>query len=250
MNAHFELLITVLLSVGLVALIYGPWARHWTYWGRQRMFEARGELFLIAANGKMSFDDPNYRAIRGSINSMIDYAHRATWQRMLVRRLLTPPVAKDERLFAAVDRIEDPETQDQIRRMIRRLSNKVAIMILWRSPMLVLVLAVTIPPAIVVTVIEAVIDELAKKAEKNPKIAALHHYITNAAPQAFDRFVANMAEKSKKILVGGEFQDSRRRGLIAASGTICAYAVMHHVVFDAEHDIIKSTAKSNTECSA
>jgi hypothetical protein len=43
---------------------------------RQRVFQLRDELFDFAAEGHISFDDPANGVLRGSMNSMIRFAHK------------------------------------------------------------------------------------------------------------------------------------------------------------------------------
>ena len=50
---------------------------------RQRLFSIRTELFIAAANGKISFDDPGYRQVRLVINGTIKFTHNLSIFRLL-----------------------------------------------------------------------------------------------------------------------------------------------------------------------
>jgi hypothetical protein len=77
----------ILSLVGLIAL--------WAFWHylwkpqrtdifRQRLFALRSDLFDLAANGEVSFDDPAYTQLRLLINGMIRFAHRASLASLVV----------------------------------------------------------------------------------------------------------------------------------------------------------------------
>jgi len=68
----------------LFVVIYGPWQRLIVEYARQRLFGIRDSLFDLAADGRMSFDDPAYLEIRHRLNMMIRFCHRATWPRMMM----------------------------------------------------------------------------------------------------------------------------------------------------------------------
>ena len=69
------------LLLGLMAyLFYGPLQEGYINECRQRLFEARDELFLIAQHA--SFDNECRRQIRDELNMFIRYAHKITWPRV------------------------------------------------------------------------------------------------------------------------------------------------------------------------
>lgn len=72
----------IVAFIVLFVVIYGPWQRLIVEYARQRLFGIRDSIFDLAADGKMSFDDPAYREIRHRMNMMIRFCHRATWPRM------------------------------------------------------------------------------------------------------------------------------------------------------------------------
>lgn len=68
------------MEILLVAAIFmwffaRPWQNFCTDISRHRYFELRDQLFLIAANNRIGFDDPAYRALREWLNYRIRLAH-------------------------------------------------------------------------------------------------------------------------------------------------------------------------------
>lgn len=52
-----------------------PWQAFCTDISRHRYFELRDRLFVIAAQGRVEFDDPVYQALRDWLNQRIRHAH-------------------------------------------------------------------------------------------------------------------------------------------------------------------------------
>ncbi len=74
--------ILALLLIGL--FIYGPWQSLMTEMARQRLFEIRDDIYDLALEGRMRFDDPTYRDIRQAFNILIRFQHRLTWPVLLL----------------------------------------------------------------------------------------------------------------------------------------------------------------------
>ena len=78
------------VSVTLVALsvflfiFYGPWQTLVVDWARQRMFEARDNLFDAARDGDLSFESAEYREARNIVERMIRFCHHVSWPRLLL----------------------------------------------------------------------------------------------------------------------------------------------------------------------
>lgn len=73
-----ELIMHVFLWISVLALAYFfffPYRQQQVDICRSRIFEARNELFLGAANGTLSFDDKAYVMVRTTLNGMIRFAH-------------------------------------------------------------------------------------------------------------------------------------------------------------------------------
>ena len=76
-DASFFHTAEVLVVPALVILFFAyPWQTYCTDIVRQRLFELRDRLFMLAVEGKIGFDDPVYFSFRTSLNSRIRYADK------------------------------------------------------------------------------------------------------------------------------------------------------------------------------
>src|SRR5689334_8428010 len=99
---------------------------------RERLFQTRGELFDYAANGGVPFDHAAYGELRRMMNSMIRFAHRLTFTRVVFIFLLRPlpgkteianPLATWEKVLSTLL----PEQQAHL----RKLHDKMQLAIMW-----------------------------------------------------------------------------------------------------------------------
>lgn len=77
----------LLAGFGLVLLwlsVYYGWRPYRLDRVRNDLFAIRDELFLYAANGGVSFNEPAYRMMRDKINALIRYAHIITLSRAVI----------------------------------------------------------------------------------------------------------------------------------------------------------------------
>ena len=90
---------TIVASEQIVLLLglAGIWAIWYYLWKplrvdsfRETLFALRDELFDLAADGVVPFNDPAYTQLRLMINGMIRFAHRATFPTMIMARLCVP----------------------------------------------------------------------------------------------------------------------------------------------------------------
>lgn len=72
---HLYTLITIILLMALWVMFFTLHRGYHIARTRQRLFSIRTELFIAAANGKISFDDPGYRQVRLIINGTIKFTH-------------------------------------------------------------------------------------------------------------------------------------------------------------------------------
>jgi hypothetical protein len=77
--APFEMLVACIGAAGCWALWFYFIKEYRVAAFRERLFSLREQLFTIAVQGKMSFDDPAYSELRSLINGMIRFAHRITF---------------------------------------------------------------------------------------------------------------------------------------------------------------------------
>jgi len=127
----------VLPILGIVAVwtILGPWQRTWEDWARGRIFEARDNIFLLAAEGHLDFDSEVYRDVRALLNKMLRYAHRASLLRVLVEMLRDKGEAEIPWPLQLVDEIQDKEAREAVQIEIIRAVKAVGQMALMKSPL-------------------------------------------------------------------------------------------------------------------
>jgi hypothetical protein len=133
-------LVGILASAALVAFWWGPLRWFAVDWARDRMFEARERLFDAASDGRIAFDDPDYREIRGSINSLIRYAHGVSLSRLLFHsRLLRSPLEDacfDNSPRKAAERIADPTAQRIAFQSIAETEKAAITLVAMKSPII------------------------------------------------------------------------------------------------------------------
>lgn len=111
---------------------------------RQRIFEVRDELFDYAAEGKISFDDPAYGALRGLLNSYIRFAHRLSLTRtvsmLLLRRCVPNPVLERSvsELLRPINELPAGEVRDRLRDIQSRASSEIFGFVAWPLVMLMM----------------------------------------------------------------------------------------------------------------
>lgn len=135
-----QALVGILATAGLVAFWWGPLRWFAVDWARDRMFEAREQLFDAASDGRIAFDDPAYREIRGSINSLIRYAHGVSLSRLLfhalVRRASFEDLPPDQSPRAAAERIADPVARTIALSSIAKTEKAAFALVVMKSPMI------------------------------------------------------------------------------------------------------------------
>ncbi len=139
--------IGAILTLGLIAVgvvwFYGPWQTLCIDWARQRLFEARDQLFDLAAQGKMSFNSTQYVELRRGFETTIRFAHKVSWPRLLCFWALLPSVEAKSSVVDALERISDPEIKKDVLRIIYKVAKAVTILLVSRS-LILLVIAVAL----------------------------------------------------------------------------------------------------------
>lgn len=157
---------TALMLMVLGWIYYGPWQDLCTDMTRQVLFAKRGRLFDFAADGKLSFDAQNYRTIRTYMEHSIRYAHELTiWKHLRARILLSRmgQLNRETPLDRAIASIEDQETREQVKLLIRDGNLSLLAMAIVKSPILLLV---TVPVIGAITIYAIVTSQIGKvKAE-------------------------------------------------------------------------------------
>lgn len=154
----------------LMLLAYGPWQAAMEDWARQRLFEVRDRIFDMARAGRISFDDKRYIATRHALNSMIRFVHEITWVRMLYISIIRiwMPVHESEKLGMkeAVEAIEDPVLAKELRREFAIAGTTLGMLMILRSPFLVLLLVPMVTLALAVAIIYFVCEAFVRTVTK------------------------------------------------------------------------------------
>lgn len=132
------------LHIGLGLLLvwvfsFKFWRQHRVDALRERLFEVRGELFDYAALGEVSFDSPAYAKLRVMMNSMIRFAHKFTFSRLVIVVLfrkvfealpIPSPLAEWEKAVAVLP----PAKQKVLRDLHGRMMSTIAWHMISGSP--------------------------------------------------------------------------------------------------------------------
>jgi hypothetical protein len=130
----------ILLGFGGLALllVYSLWQASCVAWMRQTCFEARASIFLLAADGKLEFCSREYREIRGGIETLIRFAERISWPRLLAYQVVGVHTRSMSSLSSSAARIQDREVRTAVLAQIDRVSEAVWFLLIWRSPLLLI----------------------------------------------------------------------------------------------------------------
>jgi hypothetical protein len=147
--AQFVTNIEFLASVALLIwFFYGPWQNIVLDATRQILFEARDEVFLAAADGKLKFDSAEYVLFRQRFNSAIRVAHEVTWIQVLAFAL-SPNKGQDVTpgLYDAIAKMENRDMAARMHQLIQRASYAMFGAIILRSPVLLVLNILALPLA-------------------------------------------------------------------------------------------------------
>ena len=120
-------------------LLYCFWRSYRTDALRQKLFALRDELFDLACDSQLAFEDPAYWRLRRTLNSMIRFAHRLSFTRLVVTILGTAGL-RDEGAYgkwkSALDAVESDELKGKIKQIHRRMVSMVSWHIVRGCPLL------------------------------------------------------------------------------------------------------------------
>jgi hypothetical protein len=137
-------LITLAGICALTVLIYGPWQDVCTAFARQVIFEKRDAIFDLAASGKLSFADADYRTIRAMLEKSIRFAHEVTIPRLLfyytVLRWQGKTLGDKPELIKAVERIRDLQVRGEVQKLVMESLDAMVIMAIAKSPIALFIL--------------------------------------------------------------------------------------------------------------
>lgn len=125
--------------IALAFLFYGPWQWVCTDFARQIIFEKRDEIFDMAADGDLSFNSPEYRTIRSSLESSIRFAHELTLPYFLLMLSVRKAVISEKsHLATAVDQIQEATVRETVRRKVNVAQRALVVMMVVKSPIMLL----------------------------------------------------------------------------------------------------------------
>lgn len=147
--------VRILLSIaGLVWFFYGPWQRLMVDSVRQKLFETRDTIFLMAADGEISFESSEYQQIRTQYNALIRYSHEFRWTHVLAVALsgFNPP-KKSVPAIDSINKIRDAETRAKLAKKWEHTLEHLAILFWLRSPLLMLLTMVILPILVLIAIL-------------------------------------------------------------------------------------------------
>jgi cbb3-type cytochrome oxidase subunit 3 len=155
MNDTYLLIVMPLYLAIVVVLIYGPWQRLMVDMARQRLFELRDEIFDLAADGQVSFDDAGYREVRSTFNTMIRFCHVATWPVVVTGSRLADD--REPSLHDLTASLPDP-VREKVVDNIKAASNTLVLLLWSRSPLLLAITALVAPLLAVATLVALLLN--------------------------------------------------------------------------------------------
>lgn len=109
---------------------------------RQQVFALRRRLFLVAADGAVSFDNPSYGRLRTSMNGTLRYAERVSFSRIVFLNVMCGNVEDSEP-------VGEQEWEPAIAEIHDEYARTIAMYILFTSPTLLALWVVLTPLTLV-----------------------------------------------------------------------------------------------------
>jgi hypothetical protein len=127
--------VAIATLMALLCFFYGPWQRASEDLARQFLFEQRARLFLLACEGKLSFDSPSYKNARLMLNAYLRFAHDLSWPRLLYLVWMDSQDAPGfgPELDASIRQIETPETRKLVEEILRHSVAGLIFMMMMKS---------------------------------------------------------------------------------------------------------------------
>ena len=132
-NSQMHSISAILGAIGVIWFFYGPWQRILVDLLRQRLFEIRDNVFDIAADGRISFDDPAYRFLRDFLNTIIRFADRVS----VPRFLFLSSVVRGAPRFNPEEILREVQDEEVRNLLLKRFKNACGLVVylMWlRSP--------------------------------------------------------------------------------------------------------------------
>jgi len=143
-------LIELLVAVGLLLwFFHGPWQSILVDITRQRLFEVRDSILLMAADGRLEFDSDTYRDLRHRLNMSIRLCHKAKFSRMFASAFAMPDENEEEcsppHLLEIISSIEDERVREDLQEKAMEVAGFLANLMVLRSPLLLAVIMLLMP---------------------------------------------------------------------------------------------------------
>ena len=150
---HIELIVAVAVFVWF---FYGPWQSLVVDALRQTIFKMRDDLFLMAADRRISFESPEYKIVRQKLNLLIRYAHAATWTHLLAVSACVKDGDRKPKfsIKEVASKIEDKEVAARVTQIYREALMLTALALVVRSLFLLVVNTLLLPAVLVSMLID------------------------------------------------------------------------------------------------
>jgi hypothetical protein len=134
--------VAAVVGIGLIACLfvvfYKSWQTSCADVARHKIFEARAELFDMAAKGMLDFQSAEYRNIRRTYESVIRYAHWISWPNMAFVSVFAKPSQRSI-IADCMQAIDDPATRAAVARLNHKVARAVWGLMIERSILLLLI---------------------------------------------------------------------------------------------------------------
>lgn len=130
-----------------VWFVYDRWQQTVVDVTRHELFKIRHHVFLMAADGKIPFDSPEYSAIRESFNGLIRFSHKMTFPRLLAFWIASPVQEEERRqtITEVISRVKDGEVRHALEKQWRKAGDFLLLGIWLRSPALLAISVIMTP---------------------------------------------------------------------------------------------------------
>lgn len=153
-----DLVNALLVTFGLVVcwlLFYFGWRPYRIDKVRMEFFKLRNELFIFAAEGGISFEEPAYRTMRDRLNAVIRHAHIITVTRALIfiaAEHFSPneyAVGLSQNWLQAISRLPE-SSQAKIKSINDRMAFVTAVQMITGNPLVFLVVGMWVVAMLIV----------------------------------------------------------------------------------------------------
>ena len=143
-------ILEMLVAVGLLLWFFrGPWQSILVDITRQRLFEARDSILIMAADGRLDFDSDNYRDLRHRLNMSIRFCHKAKFSRIAASIFVgddnSERAPRTRSLFDIISSIEDESLRQELEEKAIETVGFLTTLMVLRSPFLLILSMLLMP---------------------------------------------------------------------------------------------------------